>query len=192
MIHLVTRILMLFLILLGSFPASGFSAQDQRRQGTLVPSIPQVQKPATVNLPPQVPKVWDTSIAETQRQLQDILQIHQTLQVQQQAQIREIQRITDQARIHQEILKGLEAGKPPGGVEEGANAKTIEETIRLQKISLIQKEARKNKIRLKRFQRKAEQEKKLKPQLYSEKPAPSTENKEGKETKSFWWWDQKK
>lgn len=160
MAHSQTAILTSLLIL-GSLTANVFAGEDQRRQIPLPPSIPKVEKSPTAGLPPRAPKIWDTSVVETQRELQDILRIHRTLQVQQQSQLREIQRITEQARIHQKILKDLAAGKEALGIK--SNVKTVEETIRLQKIALIEKEARKNRAHLKRLQRRTAQEKKSAP-----------------------------
>ena len=151
---------------------SGSAVEDERRQITLPPSIPKVEKPPAASLPPQipkisqvpqVPKVWDTSITQTQRELEDILRIHQILQVQQQAQLREIQRITEQAEVHQKILNDLGRARPVTGTgETGASEMALEETLRVQKIALIQEQTRENQLRLKRLEREVAREKKSK------------------------------
>lgn len=128
------------------------AVEEQRKQITFPPSIPQVEKPPAAGLPrpvQQVPKVWGTSVAETQRELAEILRTHQVLQVQQQAQLKEIQRIRERAQAHQKILNEL---KPTTQATGGGAA--VEEAIRAQKIALIQDETRKNRARLRRLQRK--------------------------------------
>lgn len=158
------------MFLLGVLVTSVWATEEQRRQITLPPSIPKVEKLPAAGLPPQipqVPKVWDTSVVETQRQLEDIIRTHQILQMEQQTQLREIQRITEQARIHQKILNELKTAGQAGG-----GGTTVEEAIRVQKVALIQEETRKNRLRLRRLQRKAAREKTLK-RAVEEKEAPA-------------------
>lgn len=95
-------------------------------------------------------------VIKIQRDLENILQIHRNLEVQKFKQIREITQITEQARIHQQLLKDLALTRQVGP------ARTTEEAIRLQKIQLIQKQAQKNQAVMKKIQEKAAKEGKLK------------------------------
>lgn len=114
------------------------------------------------------------NIAEIQQELQNIMQIHRALQVQHLNQVREIQRITEQAKVHQELLKNLAI--PPPGLKKPP-AVDIEETLRLQKIRLIQEQTKKNRALLESLQKKAGEREKEKP-----KPELGEEEGQKKET----------
>ena len=95
------------------------------------------------------------SMEQIQKDLRRIQEIHQTLQREHYEQIREIQKITEQAKAHQKLLKDLEvqrqAAKP-------LNTFSVEEILRFEKIRLIQEEARQNRAVLEGIQKKASAE----------------------------------
>lgn len=127
-------------------------------------------------IPPKIPDV-----VEIQRELQKILEIHRTLQIQHQDQIREIQRITEQARAHQKLLKTLEASR----VARTTAPVDLDDFVRLEKIRLIEKEAQKNRASIEEMQKKAEEgEKPKKKAEESATPVPAENPKPKK--KSFW------
>jgi hypothetical protein len=88
------------------------------------------------------------AVTDVQRELQEIVRIHQALQAQHVTQIREIQRIMEQARLHQQLLKDLAPARAAGGVPVTPATRNVDELIRLQKIQLIQQQAAENRSRL--------------------------------------------
>ena len=105
-------------------------------------------------LPPRVPKVPAVpDVNAVRRDLQAIVAINQSLRTQQYAQIAEIQKITEQARAHQKLLQSLgpkmNPVKPPAAID-------IDEILRLEKIRLIQEQARRNREELEKIQEKSE------------------------------------
>jgi len=105
---------------------------------------------------PFLPTHPDPAVAEIHRQLQEILKVHETLRSQFQDQVREIQRITDQARAHQKLLKDLEVARkirPPQGKLD------VEEAVRKEKIRLIQEQTLQNRTYLENLQKNPTEEK---------------------------------
>ena len=83
----------------------------------------------------------DSAAASIQRDLEGILRIHRALETQHRDQILEIQRITEQARIHQQILRNLEIAQRAQKVQQAAS---IDEAVRRQKLLLIREKTRQN------------------------------------------------
>ena len=155
------------------------------------PKVPTVPVPASAVNP---------SITEIQKELQSIVQIHRSLQLQHQAQIAEIQKITEQAKAHQKLLKSLSVPVPQVPKAPSSN---IDEIIRVEKIRLIQEQAFKNRAMLEKIREQSLQEKheKLAQALETKEAAPSEEKsskgkgakktapapKEEPEKKRSWW-----
>lgn len=97
------------------------------------------------------PDYPDPAVAEIHQELADIIRVHQSLQLQYRDQVREIQRITDQARAHQKLLKDLETIRH--AQEAARTAKTLDDLVRLEKIRLIQEQTRQNRGRLEEIQK---------------------------------------
>ena len=109
-----------------------------------VPKIPKVYKP-----PYRIVKgssiaarrPVDTSITKIQSQIQQIIRLNANLKTQYQGQADQIQRITKQARIHQQILNKLETARTVPVNQGGA---VEDDFVRQEKIRLIQEETEKN------------------------------------------------
>ena len=104
---------------------------------------------------PSVHKVPDTAVLETQHQLEGIIQVHKNLQLEHQKEIQEIQRIIEQARTHQRLLKELSQEK---GLSAGASSSVtkidLEQAIRSQKIQLIKEQTEKNRAEIQALEQK--------------------------------------
>jgi len=83
----------------------------------------------------------DMSIIKIQNQIQQIIRLNANLKTQYQGQADQIQRITEQARIHQQILNKLETARTVP-VNQGGDAG--DDFVRQEKIRLIQEETEKN------------------------------------------------
>lgn len=134
-------------------PASPLYAKAERKREApekpVVASTPQEPAPPTKISGPRYP---DPAVAEIHRELEEIIRVHQTLQIQYRGQIREIQRITDQARAHQRLLRDLEAVRL---VQQQVQAvKGLDELVRLEKIRLIREQTRQNRTLLEGIQQK--------------------------------------
>ncbi len=140
---------------------SFFEEEDEETTAApLLPQLPQVPK-ATVAGLPQIPKTnysselpgvptgaipvksgevagVDPDIARIQKQIQEIMKINESLKTNFSGQAAEIQKISDQAKIHGEILKDLDSSKK---LAEEANA---EQYLNQEKLRLIQEETEKN------------------------------------------------
>ena len=137
------------------------------------------------------------TIAEIQQELQNIVQIHQTLQTQQYGQVRELQRIREQTKAHQQILKDLSPAPkiPKTAKETVARSPDMEEILRLEKIRLIQEQTRQNKAILEGIQKRAGREtqsaklgggKKAEKKSSPAVPKSSPTASKGKTKKHFW------
>jgi hypothetical protein len=104
-------------------------------------------KPPLASGVPTVPATPPT-VAQIHRDLQEIIRIHQMLQAQHHAQIREIHRITEQARLHQKLLRDLTPAQALRTGTAPVKGPNIDEMIRLQKIQLLQQEAVKSRSEL--------------------------------------------
>ncbi len=174
-----------------------FVLADQKKQTDVeeVENIPRVPKPILPKNPGIPGPAAVPNVAEIQKELQEILQAHRSLQAQHVQQVKEIQRITEQAKVHQELLKKLSV--PPARVKPLPDTGVdVEESLRLQKIRLIQQEARKNRVALESLRQQVKEEKaqakkgEEKKDQEEPSPAPSSTSKEkpkGKPKKSFWW-----
>lgn len=80
------------------------------------------------------------SIQETQQQLESIIKIHKNLQTQHQREIEEIQKIMEQARAHQKLLRELSDKSSTSSVSSATPGVDIGEAIRHEKMGVIQKE----------------------------------------------------
>ena len=113
----------------------------------LIPQLPQIPKipsgkiaiPTMPALPPTVLR-QDPDIAKIQKQIQEIIKINDSLKSNYAGQAEEIQKISEQARIHQKILKDLEAAR---NRQVGAKANP-QKFMDLEKVKLIEKETNKN------------------------------------------------
>ena len=99
------------------------------------------------------------SLEQIQKDLRRIQEIHQTLQREHYEQIREIQKITEQAKAHQKLLKDLEAQRQ---AVKPLNTVNVEEVLRFEKIRLIQEQARQNRAVLEGIQKRAREQTKVK------------------------------
>ena len=141
------RIFLLSLSLLfaaGATPRAFAVSQNQEKQDPgQIPSPPRVQIP-------------NSPVAETQKQLDDIIQVHKTLQLQHQQEILEIQRILGQARAHQRLLKELAEEKGiSGGAPSSVTRLDVEQAIRSQKIKLIKEQTEKNRAAIEDLEKQA-------------------------------------
>ncbi len=111
---------------------------------TIYPTVQKVykpiQKPIQV-IPPPVPAAAP-SIDRIRQQISDIIRINEELKMRNQGQIAEIQRISDQARVHQQILASLEA--TPSGEKKELKSSDAEAILKQEKIRLIGDETEKN------------------------------------------------
>lgn len=153
-----------------------------------LPKLP-ARPPSTASY---IPASAKPSVIEIQKELEQIVQIHRSLEAQHRAQIMEIQRITEQARAHQKLLKDLSAQK--ARVTASAPAPDIDEAVRLQKIRLIQEKARENRKALEEIQMKEKEgvEEKISGEPTDETDpektvTPSPEPDPAKKKKTFWW-----
>lgn len=156
-----------------------FAADEERKVVTPPASVPQIAKTDIVEPPAQIVeavKPVDTSVAETHRQLEDIMRIHQTLELQRQQDILEIQKIMEQARVHQQLLQEFETTSPQGGGGEGGE---IEEAVRQKKIELIKEQTDKNRALMEEYENRT-------------KEKPSGEKPSEEKKQDFWWWLRKK
>lgn len=134
-------------------PAAKKTETPRVPENKAVPAIselPQLPKVATVSpaavpsvsVTPPVPVVVsrDVEITRIKTQIQDIIKINEGLKANYADQAAEIQKISEQARIHQRILKDLETAK----VQQKAVQTTPQNFLDNEKIKLIQKETEKN------------------------------------------------
>lgn len=109
-----------------------------------IPQIPQVKYPGVsqkVGVPSSAPvgsASVDPDIARIQKQIQEIMKINESLKTNFSGQAAEIQKISDQAKIHGEILKDLDSGKK---IAEDASA---DKYLNQEKLRLIREETEKN------------------------------------------------
>ena len=158
-------------------------------EGTASYGVPQLPK-----LPPRIPTAGyysqvpaKPSVVEIQKELQQIVQIHRSLQAQHQAEIAEIQRITEQAKAHQKLLMKLSTAPP----SPTAQTRDIDEVIRLQKIRLIQEQARKNRAALEEIQKQKAGEEgsgESSGEPGEEKAPPPSAAKDSPKKKTTFWW----
>lgn len=124
-------------------------AAAQKESQTKNPVEP-LPPPVSAGTPLVSPSLPDPAIAEIQKDLREILRVHQLIQKQYREEVREIQRITEQAQAHQKLLQELEAARQIQKVQAGMSP---EEFIRLEKIRLIQEETRRNRTMIEEIQR---------------------------------------
>lgn len=125
-----------------------------------VPKVPNYARPGALE-----------DVARIQRELQDIIRIHQSLQFEQQRENREIQRIREQTQIHKQLLNNLAAAPSPPGPT------SPEEALRAEKIRLIDEEAQKNRNTIEKIQGKQKEATQEKPVKVSSPPASSKKDK---------------
>ena len=186
--HTAIKLSFVFLVLAWTVQRA-LAAEDQRRTviGNPPPSIPRVNTPY---VQPPIPKPVDTSVIETQRQLQNILQVQKTLELQHQREILEITRIVEQARAHQQLLRELSAEEAGGEAEK---EKEFDKAVRRQKIKLIEKQTEENRAIVEEIKTKTAEELQA-GQALEETPPPeessaASEQKPAEETKKdLWWW----
>ncbi len=73
------------------------------------PLVPRVPNPPS-QLPPQINAPLD--IGKVQKQLDDLVRLNQNLKANYRDQVNDIERITQQAKIHQQILSQIQSKKP--------------------------------------------------------------------------------
>ncbi|GEM_PF-3071784 len=131
-------------------PREGFSADDKKK--STPPSASTQSAPAKPTAPvAPVPRYPDPSIIEIQKQLQDIIKIHQDLEKQRDQNLAEIQKILEQSRMHQQLLSDLSQDQKAAGKAKSE----MDEIIRRQKIQIIEEQALKNKSELERLRKKS-------------------------------------
>ena len=91
------------------------------------------ERPGATNSTGQKPAT-DPSIAEAQRQLEDIIQIHKSLQSQHQREIEEIQKIMEKARAQQKLLKAMSVGPDGHASGPSVTGMDIEQMVRSKRI----------------------------------------------------------
>lgn len=152
------------------------------------------EQKAGIQKPPRAPVIPSTSVpqvpqfpnvAEVQQELQNIVQIHKSLQYQHYNQIQEIQRITEQARAHQQLLKSLSASHTPATTPQGIS---VEEVLRREKIRLIQEQARQNRAVLEGLQKKAAEEGQAREKEGEKKKEEKKSLPPGEKPKKKSWW----
>lgn len=126
--------------------------EEPGEEAPLVPELPQIPKIPTGNPVKGIPtKIagtegvsanlgQDPEIVKIKSQIQDIIKINESLKSNYSEQAAEIQKISEQARIHQRILKDLETAK----AQQKAARAGSENFMNDEKIRLIQKETEKN------------------------------------------------
>lgn len=117
----------------------------------------------------------DPSLKETQQQLESIIKIHKSLQTQHQREIQEIQKIMEQARAHQKLLRELSEKLPTSSVSSATPGMDIEEAIRIEKIELIKEQTQKNKTAIKQMEE----------EIKKENAKPKSRKNDGKAKKSL-------
>jgi hypothetical protein len=125
-------------------------AEEEGEEAPLVPELPQIPKVPTVKTGiPQLPQagaggaepsVQDPEIVRIKNQIQEIIKINESLKSNYAGQAAEIQKISEQARVHQRILKDLETAR---GHQQAARPGS-ETYLNEEKIRLIKKETEKN------------------------------------------------
>lgn len=84
----------------------------------------------------------EASVAKLQEQIQEMLRTNEGLKIRYKEQAADIQKIMDQARIHRDILKGLEENKPL--VQKPVELLDAKEILRQEKIRLIRDQVAQN------------------------------------------------
>jgi len=131
-------------------PRESFSANNKKK---LTPSrTSTLSAPAKPTAPAvSVPRYPDPSIIEIQKQLQDIIKVHQDLEKQRNQDLAEIQKILEQSRMHQQLLSDLNRDQTAAGKAKSE----MDEIIRRQKIQIIEEQALKNKSELEKLKKKS-------------------------------------
>ncbi len=135
-----------FLLQLG-ITGTASASSEEKKESDKIPKAASVEK------------VSDANMLETQRQLEDVIQVHKNLQLEHQREIEEIQKIIEQARTHQKLLKDLSQEK---GLSAGASSPVtkidLEQAIRSQKIQLMKEQTEKNRTETREPEEKAKKE----------------------------------
>jgi len=105
-----------------------------------IPKVPKVSTPLSNVYPVSVPTVTP-DIDKIQKQINGIIKLNESLKVKYQAQASEIQRITEQAKIHRQILENMSKIK---GKRASFTSSGTEEVLQQEKVRLIQKTTEEN------------------------------------------------
>ncbi len=150
--------------------AAGNQAEDTVQSVTIpeipkipaIPSIPKVLKPSQT-----IPKaaVQDPEVERIKKQIQDIIKINEGLKAHYADQAAEIQKIGEQAKIHQKILRDLETTR-----SQQKTSTNSEAYINQEKIRLIRNETEKHQKFIDALQQK-EMAKSVKPAALQDKSA---------------------
>lgn len=164
---------LLFLFFLSLLSGRVLAKEENRGAPEPTAGAPTSSVGVVVPLPntPNIPKIPKTpNVIQVQKELQEIVEIQRSIQASHYQQLREIQRITEQARAHQQLLKNLSASYAP--VKPTTGGVDTDEALRLEKIRLIQEQAVKNRKALEAVEKKMaeEVEKKKTTQKSIEKP----------------------
>lgn len=118
-----------------------------------------VAKPVTTAQPTHlVPSsIPDPSLVRLQQQIRDIIRLNETLRAQNQGQIKEIRRISEQTRIHQQILEDIKTAQESKTDFKTTDAEAI---LAQEKLRLISADTEKSKQYLESLQRQEEDEQK--------------------------------
>lgn len=137
--------LFLLIFVMTSMEMNAFAADKKKSQPDKKKKEEKLSSPAPAAPSEAGP---NPAIADTYRDLQEVIRIHQLLQAQHKDQLQEIQRITEQARIHQKLLKEMQTARERAAVKPAR----VDEILELQKIRLIQQQARENRAYLEKIQ----------------------------------------
>ena len=130
----------------GEESAGGLNLPVIPKVSGMVPNVPQIPKVPRVgvNFPqvqPVLPSPGEPNIKKIQKQINDIIKLNENLKVRYQSQASEIQRITDQAKIHRQILENMSNLK---GRKILVKPMDRDEVLRQEKVRLIQKTTEEN------------------------------------------------
>lgn len=156
--------------------------QEEGEARGLTPDYERPELPPRIYYPAGLPDIprprINPSVAEIQKELQEIVQIHRSLQQQHRAQMAEIQRITAEAKAHQALLKNLAVSQKK--VSASPSAADVEESIRIEKLRLIQEKARENRAAIEEIQKKVIEEEQEEDEVRSSKEQSRKESTSGR------------
>ena len=83
----------------------------------------------------------EKEVMELQQQIRELMQVHQSIKSQYATQASEIQQISQQAKIHEQMLTNL---RKPVDVSATQNTRVVDEIIRQEKLRLIREQTKNN------------------------------------------------
>jgi hypothetical protein len=172
-------------VLAGLFMKSETKKSDKAKEGQATQGpLPAADKPVGSDqevsasaIPAKFPAIGrpsgkaDPAVEKIQNQIQEILRVNEGLRVQYKDQAADIQKIMDQARIHREILKGLDDNRPLG--QKPVELLDAKEILRQEKIRLIREQTTKNQAMLEDLKKKRSELQKTTANLPQKEKQPS-------------------